>query len=110
MPIVDQLIEAGIDILMGVDPAQDRMMDFRLLKQKTHGRMATWGGVCGYLTMETGSTEDIRRQVRDAVSILAAGSGLLLAPVTNIRADTENSWRNVEAMIDEWKRVREVRG
>jgi len=53
--------------------------------------------------METGSTNDIRKEVREAVSILAPGSGLLLAPVTNVRADTKQSWRNVEAMIDEWK-------
>ena len=108
MPLLDSFLEAGVDILMGVDPAQDRMMDLRVLKQKTHGRMALWGGVCGYLTMETGSAEDIRRQVRNAVSVLGPGGGLLVAPVTNVRADTPTSWRNVEAMVDEWKRVRKA--
>ena len=106
MPLLDSFLEADVDILMGVDPAQDRMMDLRVLKQKTQGRMALWGGVCGYLTMETGSAEDIRRQVRNAVSILGPGGGLLLAPVTNVRADTPTSWRNVEAMVDEWKKAR----
>ncbi len=109
MPLLDQFMEAGVDILMGIDPAQDRMMDLRLLKQKTHGRMALWGGVCGYLTMETGSPADIRGEVRQSVSALAPGGGLLLAPVTNVRADTETSWRNVEAMVEEWKRVRVIR-
>ena len=106
MPLLDSFLEAGVDVLMGVDPAQDRMMDLRVLKQRTQGRMALWGGVCGYLTMEKGSAEDIRRQVRNALSVLGPGSGLLLAPVTNVRADTPTTRRNVEAMVDEWKRVR----
>jgi hypothetical protein len=106
MPLLDLFMEAGVDVLLGVDPAQDRMMDMPLLKEKTRGRMALWGGVCGYLTVECGSTDDIRREVRDAMAALAPGSGFILAPVTNVRADTEQSWRNVEALVEEWKRVR----
>ena len=34
---------------------------------------------------------------------LAPGGGFILAPVTNIRADTPRAWRNVEALIDEWR-------
>ena len=106
MPLLDQLMDAGLDVMLGVDPAQDRMMDLRKLKERTHGRMALWGGVCGYLTVECGEPEDIRREVRQAISILGPGGGLLLAPVTNVRADTPRARRNVEVLIDEWKHVR----
>jgi len=107
MPLLDQLMEAGVDILMGVDPAQDRMMNLPVLKERTMGRMALWGGVCGYLTVECGSSADIRREVQNAISALAPGGGFILAPVTNVRADTDRSWENVRTLIEEWKRLRE---
>ncbi len=72
--------------------------------------MALWGGVCGYLTVECGTTEDIRKEVREAVATLSPGGGLILAPVTNVRADTEVARRNVDALIDEWKRLSGARG
>lgn len=106
MPLLDQLMEAGVDVLMGVDPAQDRMMNMPVLKERTMGRMALWGGVCGYLTVECGSQADIRREVQNAISVLAPGGGFILAPVTNVRADTAQSWENVRTLVQEWKRLR----
>ncbi len=107
MPLLDMMMDAGVDVLLGVDPAQDRTMDFRVLKQKAVGRMCLWGGVCGYLTVECGTPDDVRKQVRDAISILAPGGGLILAPVTNIREDNERVWANVEAMIEAWQSLRD---
>lgn len=107
MPLLDLFMEAGVDVLLGIDPAQDRMLDMPLMKEKTHGKMALWGGVCGYLTVECGTPDDIRREVQESVAALAPGGGFILAPVTNVRAGTDQAWRNVEAMIEQWKRVRD---
>jgi len=101
------MLEADVDILLGIDPAQDRTMDLPTLKHKTQGKMALWGGVCGYLTVECGSPEDIRREVQQAMDVLAPGGGFILSPVTNVRADTERSWRNVNELIDTWRRLRD---
>ena len=106
MPLLDQMMEAGVDVLLGIDPAQDRMMDLRKLEQRTAGRMCLWGGVCGYLTVETGTPADVAREVREAISILAPGGGFILAPVTNVRADTPRAWANVDALIKTWKETR----
>jgi hypothetical protein len=106
MPLLDIMMDAGVDVLLGVDPAQDRTMDLRVLKQETMGRMALWGGVCGYLTVERGTPDDIAREVQEAISILAPGGGFILAPVTNMRADTPNAWANVHTLIDTWKSLR----
>ena len=106
MPLLDMLIEAGVDVLMGVDPAQDRTMDLRELKARTVGKMCLWGGVCGYLTIECGMPEQVREQVRRSIATLAPGGGFILSPVTNIRADTERAWRNVETLIDTWRSLR----
>ena len=106
MPLIEMIIDAGVDVLMGIDPAQDRTMDMPLLKQKASGKMCLWGGVCGYLTIECGTPAQIREQVRQAISILSPGGGFILAPVTNIRADTEQAWENVRTMIEAWRAMR----
>jgi hypothetical protein len=108
LPLVDMMVEAGVDVLLGVDPAQDRMMDLAELKRKAAGRLCLWGGVCGYLTVERGTTEEIRAQVRRALSLLAPGGGFILSPVTNIRDDSEQAWANVAALVDEWKAGRDL--
>jgi len=106
MPLMDMIIAAGVDVLLGIDPAQDRTMDMTLLKQKASGKMCLWGGVCGYLTVECGTPAQITEQVRQAISILSPGGGFILAPVTNIRADTEQAWENVKTMITAWRSMR----
>ncbi len=107
MPLLDAMLDAGVDVLLGVDPAQDRTMDLRALKEKADGRMCLWGGVCGYLTVECGTPEEIRAQVRNAIRILAPGGGFILAPVTNIREDNPHVWRNVETLIETWRSLRD---
>jgi uroporphyrinogen decarboxylase len=106
LPLVDMMLEAGVDVLLGVDPAQDRSMDLAVLKRKAAGRMCLWGGVCGYLTVECGTPVEIRQQVREAVSALAPGGGFILSPVTNVREDTPRVWANLEALIATWREVR----
>jgi len=109
LPLVDMMLDAGVDVLLGVDPAQDRTMDLAALKRKVTGRMCVWGGVCGYFTVECGTPEDIRQQVRQAISTLAPGGGFILAPVTNVREDNPRVWANLDALIDEWKATRDSR-
>jgi len=106
MPLSDMMMEAGVDVLMGVDPAQDRMMDLRALKQRTAGRMCLWGGVCGYLTLERATPQEVAAQVRRSSAALAPGGGFILAPVTNVREDSPLVWRNIEAMIETWRSLR----
>ncbi len=106
MPLLDLMMEAGVDVLLGIDPAQDHTMDLAKLKQRTAGKMCLWGGVCGYLTIETGTPDNVVCEVRQAISTLAPGGGFILAPVTNVRADTPRAWANVDAMIEAWKVLR----
>lgn len=106
MPLIDLFVEAGVDVLLGIDPAQDRMMDYGLLRKKTENELALWGGVCGYLTVECGEEKDVRGEVQEAIKAFGSGLGFILAPVSNVRADTERSRRNVDAMVDEWKQIR----
>lgn len=106
IPLLDMMMDAGVDVLLGIDPAQDPRMNLTELKRKTAGRMCLWGGVCGYLTVECGTAEEIRGQVRQAISTLGPGGGFILSPVTNVREDNEQVWRNLSALIDAWRSLR----
>ena len=70
IPLLDMLMDAGVDVLIGIDPVQGKGMDLATLKEKTAGRMCVWGGVNGFVTMEQGSENQVRQEVREALGIL----------------------------------------
>jgi uroporphyrinogen decarboxylase len=106
-PLMDMYLEAGIDALIGLDPVQDSRADFPLARRKLGGRVCLWGGVNGFVTVETGSAEQVREAVRAAVRQLGPGGGFILSPVDNVTTDAEHVWDNVAAFIDEWRACRD---
>ena len=102
MPLVDMIMEAGVDVLIGVDPVQDIQMDMRLLKDKARGRMALWGGVNGFLTVERGTKKEIRTAVREAIHTLGP-EGFILSPVDNVRDTSDATWERVLTFVEAWK-------
>jgi hypothetical protein len=102
-PMLDLYLEAGIDVLIGVDPVQGTHTHMPTLKEKLSGRICLWGGVSGALTVEMGTEEEVRSAVRHAVATLGP-SGLILSPVDNITVDRPKTWSNIGAFIDEWRR------
>ena len=106
MPLLDILLESGIDVLIGVDPVQGRDTDLPELKRRLSGKICIWGGVNGFVTVEMGSREEIESAVATAISILAPGGGFILSPVDNIRDTSEEVWKNVQIMIEAWKKHR----
>jgi hypothetical protein len=100
LPLVDTLAEAGLDAIMGIDP---QVTDLGELKRKVDGRLALWGGVNGYGTVEQGVEGEVRAEVRKAMEVLAPGGGFILSPVENVRDTSQHTWDNALALIDEWK-------
>jgi hypothetical protein len=100
MPLLDYFIEAGVDVLLGVDPAQ---WDLPLAKQKLAGKICLWGGVNGHLTVEQGTADMVRSEVDRAMHILAPGGGFILSPVDNVRESTALSKANVQRLIGVWQ-------
>jgi len=109
MPILDDIIRADVDVLIGVDPLQGKWSDLKVLKQKTNGRMCLWGGVNNCLTIEGGSQQDVKEAVEEAITILGPDGGLILSPVENIINITDHTWDNVHTMIATWQAVRAYR-
>lgn len=103
VPLLDELLESGIDVLIGLDPVQDHRADFALTKEKLEGKVCLWGGVNGFVTMERGTTDEVRQATRDALHTLAPGGGFILSPVDNVTESTERVWENVEALIETWR-------
>ena len=102
-PLLDSYLEAGIDVLIGVDPIQDTHMDMALTKKSMGGRVCLWGGVSGAVTVERGTEEEVRWAVRHAITTLGP-TGFVLSPVDNITVDEPRTWQNIDVLIDEWRR------
>jgi len=107
MPLLDMFVEAGLDVLIGVDPVQGRGTDLALMKRKLRGKVCLWGGVNGFITVEMGNATEITDAVTRAVRVLGPSGGFILSPVDNIRDDSPRAREGVQTMIDAWKRVRD---
>ncbi len=105
LPMIDLIVEAGVDVLIGVDPVQDPHADLYELKRAAGGRLCLWGGVSGAMTVEMGTEEEVRAAVRRAIKALGP-RGLILSPVDNLTVDAPRTWRNVDVLIDEWRQRR----
>ena len=102
MTFLDDLCEAGVDLLYFADPEQDKV-DLGLLKEKLGGRLCVAGGVNSSVTLNRGSSEDIRNAVFKTVETLGK-RGVIVSPVDALFPDT--LWESVETMIDAWKEIR----
>ena len=102
MSLLDEFVENGIDVIIGVDPGT---WDLEVTKQQLGGKVCIWGGVNGHLTVEQGSQEQIRSEVSQAMSKLSPGGGFILSPVDNVREYSDSIQRNVSVLIDEWQRL-----
>lgn len=105
LPLLDDYMEAGIDVLIAVDPVQGTHTDLGHIKRKTAGRICLWGGVSGAITVEMGEEAEVRVAVRHALRTLGR-EGFILSPVDNITVDAPKTWKNLHAFIDEWQRNR----
>jgi uroporphyrinogen-III decarboxylase len=99
------LLASGIDLLYYIDPVQGKP-NLAEVKKRFTGRIALAGGVSSAVTLHGGSREEIRQAVHTAVSKLGP-AGFILAPVDALFPDTP--WSGLEAMIEAWREVRDVR-
>jgi uroporphyrinogen decarboxylase len=90
-PLIEDLIEIGVDIL---DPLQAAAhgMEPRALKDACDNRICLHGGICTQYLLPKGTPEEVREEVRRRLDILGAGGGYILAPCHVLQTDvpTEN--------------------
>ena len=95
--ILDDLVDAGIDILNPIQPGA-KGMDFEMLKKRYGKTLTFWGGIDEQHTLPFGSVEDVVNETKRAIDILGQGGGYVLAPAHNIQSDVP--MENLLAMCD----------
>ena len=104
MTMIEDLIDAGVDLIYFADPEGDNL-DLTELKEITKGRISVAGGLSSTMTLNKMNNEDsIREKVRAAMETMGE-RGFILSPVDALFPDTP--WENVRIMIDTWKEVNE---
>ncbi len=105
MGILGMLLDAGVDVVIGVDPLEGVGTDMRAMRAEVGDGMALWGGVNGFVTVEMGSDEEIRAAVRRAFDELGP-LGTILSPVDNIRDESDETMRRVDVFVEAWRDAR----
>ena len=99
MPILDMIVETGIDALNPLEPAAG--MDIGLLKERYGKRIALIGNIdCGYVLSQA-SVEEVRRVTRETIRKAAPGGGYCLSSSNSIHSSVKPE--NFMAMIETWR-------
>jgi len=95
-PLIDDLIDAGVDIF---NPLQTRAagMSPEVLMQKYRGRAAFWGGMEEQYILPHGTKEEIFEETKRLMNIMGR-SGYVFGPGHNIQEDTPPE--NIIAMYE----------
>ncbi|MBN2551135.1 MAG: hypothetical protein JXB06_00135 [Spirochaetales bacterium] len=84
--MLDELIDAGVDVINPVQP-KARDMDSAVLKSRFGGRVVFHGGVDEQYALPHGSVEEVREEVARRIRSFAPGGGYIFAPAHNIQDD-----------------------
>lgn len=98
MPILDMIIESGIDAINPLEPAAG--MDIARIKHEYGDRVAIIGNIdCGELLCQA-STDEVRRVTRATIEVAARGGGFCLSSSNSIHSSVkpENYFAMVETL------------
>lgn len=100
-PIIGDLIEAGIDI---INPVQiSAGMNAKSIKEKFGKEVSFWGGGCSVQkTLPFGTTDDVEKEVKERVRVLAPGGGFVFCAEQSIQMDIPPE--NIVALYDAAKK------
>ncbi len=101
--IAPELIESGVDVIIGIDPVEGKGTSLEGVREALGGRVGLWGGVSGPFVVEDGTEEEVRAAVQKALETLGVTERFVLSPVDNVRSDTPRAWRNVEVFVRTWR-------
>ncbi|MEN3186117.1 MAG: uroporphyrinogen decarboxylase family protein [Atribacterota bacterium] len=84
-PIIDELVEIGIDIL---NPVQPGAMDPEFLKKRYGDVLSFWGSIDEQRTLPFGTPEEVKQEVQRRIVTLGKGGGFIIAPTHHVQLDT----------------------
>lgn len=95
-PILDDIIDSGINCLHPIEP---NVMDLADVKKKYGHKICLAGNVdCKYV-LPFGSEEDVRRDVRRCIDAAGEGGGFILTSSNSLHANVKPE--NILIMVDE---------
>jgi uroporphyrinogen decarboxylase len=99
-PIIEDMIDCGLDILNPIQPEVSGMAR-RELKAKFGDRLSFHGSVSIQQTMPFGTAEEIRAEVKERFETLGPGGGFIFCTAHNIQVDTPTE--NVLVLFDAYR-------
>ncbi len=97
-PLIDDLVEMGVDILNPIQTSAGKMSDLEELKARWGDRLTFCGGVDTQRILPTGTPDEVRAEVRRVIEILGPGGGYLTSSVHTVMDDVPAE--NILAMVD----------
>ena len=102
-PLIDDLIEIGVDILDPLQAAAEGM-EPQVLKETYGTRICLHGGICTQYLLPNGTPEEVRSEVKRRIAIFGKGGGYILSPCHVLQNDVPTA--NIVAMVDAALEVR----
>jgi len=100
--VMPDIVEIGLDVLESVQP-EPRGMNPYALKRRWGDQITFWGALGSQSTIQFGSPEEIRAEVRRLCAEMGRGGGYILAPAKSLQPGTplENAAAVVEAFTSQ---------
>lgn len=98
-PILDDLIDLGVD---GLHPIEPGVMDLADVKERYGDRIFLRGNVDITHVLPYGTEGDVRRDVRRCIDAAAEGGGFILADSNSLHSNVKTE--NILTMIDEGRK------
>jgi len=84
MPIIDMIIETGVDCLDPIDPLAG--MDIGFIKQKYGDRIAIKGNINCVTTLQNGTPQEVKKEVKECIKKVAPGGGYIISSSNSLHA------------------------
>lgn len=98
-PLLPYIVESGVDVINPVQISAQNM-EPSVLKARYGDSLCFWGGGCDtQRVLGTGTSEQVRQNVRDLMAVFKPGSGFVFNQVHNIMGNVPPE--NITAMLDE---------
>jgi uroporphyrinogen decarboxylase len=98
VPLIDDFIEMGVDILNPIQTSAGKMSDLAGLKKHYGKNIIFCGGIDTHRILPGGSLEEVRQEVKRVIELLGEGGGYMVSSVHTIMNDVPPE--NVLAMVD----------
>lgn len=98
LPLIDDLIGIGVDILNPIQTSAGRMSDLAEVKRRCYKKLVLCGAIDTQHILPNGTPEEVRKEVQRVISILGKNGGYMLSSVHTVMQEVPAE--NVLAMVD----------